>query len=132
VRLGSIEDGDPMRRLCGAILAVALIASAPSFAQQESGPTVRPQPVLQGQSTMPEAPPDGIDQAGAASTSAVPAPEASNPLHPGPPAGYNRAATLSDVDLIAGGVAVTAIIVCAIACFSRSSSTTTSTTAVHH
>ncbi|HEY3777075.1 MAG TPA: hypothetical protein VGL35_03380 [Rhizomicrobium sp.] len=121
-----------MRGICGAILTVALFGSAPSFAQLESGPNGHSQPILQGESTTPEAPRGGIDQAGVATPPAVPAADASNPLQPGPPAGYNRAATLSNADLIAGGVAVTAIIVCAIACFSSSSSTTTSTTAVHH
>lgn len=121
-----------MRRILAPMIAAAVLATAPCFAQQESGPNGdHPQPVLQGQSSTPVAPPGGIDQAGVA-TPPAPAPvEAAGPLSPGPPAGEERAAELSNTDLIAGGVAVTAIIVCALACFSNSSSTTTSTTATH-
>jgi hypothetical protein len=52
-------------------------------------------------------------------------------LQPGPPAGEQRAEYLSNGEMIAGGVALTAVIVCALTCFSSSSSTTTSTVATH-
>lgn len=120
-----------MRRLCGAILVAALFAGAPSFAQQESGPNGHPEPILQGQTTTPVAPPGGIDQAGVATPSAVPSAEATEPLTPGPAAGPARAAALSSVAFIGMGVAVSAAIVCALACFSNSSTTTTSTTPIH-
>ncbi|MGH6890122.1 MAG: hypothetical protein ACREHF_13160 [Rhizomicrobium sp.] len=121
-----------MRRLCAAVFAAAVIASAPSFAQQESGPNGHPQPIVQGQSTTPIAPPGGIDQAGVATPNAAGPATATQPLQPGPPAGPDRAATLSNADLITAGVAITALVVCAIACLSNSSATTTSTTATHH
>ncbi|HEX4079872.1 MAG TPA: hypothetical protein VHX61_13475 [Rhizomicrobium sp.] len=119
-----------MRWLLGALLAVALTGALPSFAQEQNGPNAHPEPILEGQSTTPAAPSGGVNQQGIATPTAVPAPPP-GPLPPGPPAGDERAAYLSDNALIAGGVAVTAIVVCAIACFSNSSSTTTSTTVVH-
>jgi hypothetical protein len=121
-----------MRIVFTAILAGILFAGAPSLAQQEQGAAnVHPQPILQGQSTTPAAPAGGIDQAGVATPPAQFSIAAAAPLPPGPPAGEQRAAELSNVDMIAGGAAITAIIVCAIACFSSSSTSTTSTTATH-
>lgn len=121
-----------MRRLTAGIFAAALIAAVPGWAQQEQGANgAHPQPVIQGQSTTPVAPPGGIDQAGVATPPAPASAESAAPLPPGPPAGAQRAAELSNVDLVAGGVAITAVVVCALACFSRSTSTTTSTTPVH-
>lgn len=120
-----------MRRWIAVTTAAALLGvSAPSFAQPQAAPNTHPAPIVQGQSETPVAPPGGSDQAGVA-TPAAPAPPSSGPLPPGPAAGDQRATGLSDTELIIGGVAITAIVVCALACFSNSSSTTTSTTVTH-
>jgi hypothetical protein len=113
------------------VAALLLGAGAPGFAQQESLPNTHPVPIVEGQSAAPAAPPGGTTEAGVGSPGEAP-PPSSGPLGPGPAAGDERAQYLSNGTLIAGGVAITAAVVCALACFSNSSSTTTSTTVVHH
>ena len=109
-----------MRRWLALSVAIVLLGT-PVFAQQETLPDTRAAPVAGGQSAAP-APP---------AMQPADAPPPSAPLPSGPPAGDERAQDFSNAELIAGGVAVTAVVVCAIACFSNSSSTTTSTTVVH-
>ncbi len=121
-----------MRRWIAMTVVAALLgANAPCVAQQPASPNMHPAPIIQGQSTTPVAPPGGIGQTGVATPTAV-SPPPSEPLSPGPPAGDQQAQSISNGALIAGGVAITAAVVCALACFSNSSSTTTSTTAAHH
>jgi hypothetical protein len=120
-----------MRRRLATIATAALLATGgPGIAQPQASPNTHPAPILQGQSTTPAAPPGGIDQAGVATPAAAP-PAPAGPLPPGPPAGDQQAQNFSNAELIAGGVAITAVVVCAIACFSNSTSATTSTTAHH-
>jgi hypothetical protein len=99
-----------------------------SAAQMASGAVVQPAQLAQGESGG-EATSDGVTSGGAADeTPAPPLTAAAPELRPGPPAGEHQARLLSTDTLIVGGVIATAVIVCAIACFSNSGSTTTSTT----
>jgi hypothetical protein len=120
----------PMRRWIATGVAAALLgAGTPSFAQQQASPNAHPAPIIEGQSAVP--PPGGIDPTGDVTPTAA-SPPPSGPLPPGPPAGDEQAQHLANGALIVGGVAITAAVVCALACFSNSTSTTTSTTVVHH
>jgi len=112
------------------VAAVLLGVGTPGLAQQESLPNTHPVPIVEGQTAAPAAPVNGTAQAGVASPAQAP-PPAAGPLPAGPAAGDERAQYLSNGALIAGGVAITAAVVCALACFSNSTSTTTSTTVVH-
>lgn len=121
----------PMHRnLFALALATSMFGAnvTASVAQKTSGAVAQPARLAQGESGG-AATSGGVASAGAASETPAPPPTAGAPeLQPGPPAGEHQAMSLSTDELIAGGVAVTALVVCAIACFSNSSSTTTSTT----
>jgi hypothetical protein len=121
------------RSLLALSAAVALAAASVSntLAQETTtGPAAHPVPAIAGQSATQ--PSGGVSSGGATSEEAAPLPPAQRePLQPGPPAGEQRAEFLSTGAMIAGGVAITAVIVCALACFSNTSSTTTSTVVQH-
>jgi hypothetical protein len=130
--VGLVDQG-PMRRLLVTISIAALMGTgiAPAWSQETtSGPTAHPMPIVQGQTTVPSG---GITSGGAATEATAPptSPPPPAPLPAGPPAGQQQAEFLSNPAMITGAVAATAIIVCALTCFSHSSGTTTSTTIQH-
>ena len=122
-----------MRRFL-AVLSVAAVLGGgimPAWPQESTeGPAAHPVPILQGQSATPSG---GITSGGAATEAPIPpAPPPPAPLPPGPPAGPQQAEFYSSPTFLLGAAAATAIVVCAIACFGHSTSTTTSTTVQHH
>ena len=122
-----------MRRFLATVSIAALLAAStlPAWPQETTeGPAAHPVPIVHGQSATPSG---GISSGGAPTEAPAPSPApppASIP--PGPPAGPQQAEYLSNGPLIAGAIAATAIVVCAITCFGHSSSTTTSTNVQHH
>ena len=123
-----------MRRFLSAISIVAILAGgvAPAWPQETTGgPAAHPVPIMQGQTATSSG---GITSGGAAAEAPAPAPppEPLPPLQPGPPAGPQQAEFYAGPGFILGAAAATAIVVCALACFSHSTSSTTSTTVQHH
>lgn len=123
-----------MRKLLAAVSIAALMAAGatPAWPQETtSGPTAHPVPIIEGQSATPSG---GIASGGAATEAPAPLPpaEPAAPLPPGPPAPPQQAELLSSGPFIVGAAAATAIIICALTCFSHATSTTTSTTVQHH
>src|SRR5947207_1441203 len=122
------------RSLLSLATAVALLASGltPSAAQEITQPSAQPVPILSGQSGGAGIS-GGTSSGGAAVPAPAPVPVApAEPLPPGPPAGPQQAEFFANPAVIGSAAAVTAIIVCALVCFGRSSSTTTSTGVTHH
>jgi hypothetical protein len=119
------------KALLSVVAAAALLSVAvrPSLAQEITQPAAQPVPVLAGQSG--GAGTSGGSTSGGATARAPAAEAPAEPLPAGPPAGPQQAAFFANPLIIGGAVAVTAIVICAIVCFSHSSSTTTSTNVTH-
>lgn len=112
-----------------AVVALAAGTMSTSLAQETTaGPASHPLPLVGGQTATP---PQGTVPSAMSEQPARVSPVPPGPLQPGPPAGVQGAATLSNAVLVTGGVAVTGAVVCALTCYSSSTSTTTSTVATH-
>lgn len=113
----------------GALFASGVMQAA---AQEITQPAAQPVPILSSQSGGAGTS-GGTSSGGAPVEAPAPVPMApAQPLPPGPPAGEPQAAYFANPAWLAGGAAVTAIIICAIVCFGHSSSTTTSTSVTPH
>ena len=119
-----------MYKLVVMSVAVALLgASTSSFAQPQSYFNIHPVSIIQRQDATPVARYGGIEQQGIATPSAA-SPALTGFLPPGPAAGAQTAAVLSNAAPLIGGGSVSTAVVCAIACLSATTTTTTTSTRV--